>query len=234
MSTGANSNPTATVLTTATNSNPATNPNTQTNVQSQQQPQHTTTTNSNVFEIESQFILRMPSIKLENGVAKPHPAAQALRDALAEQAKQTDLQEDPLKSRLFIDINPETRKGRVKFDDEVFEARLVDLPCIIESLKTIDKKMFYKTGDICQMLICRSRDDPPWSGDEDEAKAKLSNKKGGSMSATSQAEIFLRKYQWPHGITPPLKNVRRKRFRRVAKKKCIDYVEIEREVLILT
>lgn len=30
-------------------------------------------------------------------------------------------------------------------------AKLVDLPCIIESLKTIDKKTFYKTADICQV-----------------------------------------------------------------------------------
>ena len=51
---------------------------------------------------------------------------------------------DPLKDRLFIDLNVDTRKGRVKFDNEVFEARLVDLPCIIESLKTTDKKTFYK------------------------------------------------------------------------------------------
>jgi len=39
-------------------------------------------------------------------------------------------------------------------------AKLVDLPCIIESLKTIDKKTFYKTADICQVwavpLACLS------------------------------------------------------------------------------
>lgn len=32
-------------------------------------------------------------------------------------------------------------------------AKLVDLPCIIESLKTIDKKTFYKTADICQVCM---------------------------------------------------------------------------------
>lgn len=30
-------------------------------------------------------------------------------------------------------------------------AKLVDLPCIIESLKTTDNKSFYKTADICQV-----------------------------------------------------------------------------------
>jgi transcription initiation factor TFIID subunit 7 len=29
--------------------------------------------------------------------------------------------------------------------------KLVDLPCIIESLKTTDNKSFYKTADICQV-----------------------------------------------------------------------------------
>ena len=32
--------------------------------------------------------------------------------------------------------------------------QLVDLPCIIESYKTLDSKTLYKTGDISQMLIC--------------------------------------------------------------------------------
>lgn len=241
----ANSNPAA-ITTTTTNSNPTTTTTT-TNQPNRNINQHTNnininintnTNNSNTFEVENQFILRMPVIKLENGMVKPHPATQALREALADQAKRIvedaetgNVSDDPLRSRLFIDINPETRKGRVKFDDDVFEARLVDLPCIIESLKTIDKKMFYKTTDICQMLVCRTRDEPAWSDDENEeekAKKAAATKKPGGLS--SQAESFLRKYQWPHGITPPLKNVRRKRFRKLAKKKIIDYAEIEREV----
>ena len=31
----------------------------------------------------------------------------------------------------------------------------MDLPTIIESQKTIDNKTFYKTADICQILICK-------------------------------------------------------------------------------
>jgi TATA-binding protein-associated factor Taf7 len=43
----------------------------------------------------------------------------------------------------------------------------VDLPTIIESQKTIDRKTFYKTADICQLLICKEgepsedEEDPP-------------------------------------------------------------------------
>ena len=29
--------------------------------------------------------------------------------------------------------------------------QMVDLPCIVESLKTVDMKTFYKTADICQV-----------------------------------------------------------------------------------
>ena len=43
-----------------------------------------------------------------------------------------------------------------------FMLQLMDLPCIIESHKTLDKKSLYKTGDICQvdlhcvcMCVCR-------------------------------------------------------------------------------
>lgn len=39
-----------------------------------------------------------------------------------------------------------------------------------------------------------------------------------------------KKFLWPHGITPPLKNVRKKRFRKTLKKKYVDFPEIEKEV----
>jgi len=39
-----------------------------------------------------------------------------------------------------------------------------------------------------------------------------------------------KKFQWPHGLTPPLKNVRKRRFRKVARQKTQDHDEIEKEV----
>lgn len=35
---------------------------------------------------------------------------------------------------------------------------------------------------------------------------------------------------YPHGITKPLKNVRKKRFRKTLRKKYVDFPEIEKEV----
>lgn len=179
----------------------------------------------NYTELESQFILRMPVVKDDSGNIKAHPATAQLREALlkANTADQTANLTDNLKDRLFIELNSETRKGKIKFDNEIFEGRLVDLPCCIESLKTVDKKTFFKTADICQMLICKPKDEPWSSSDEDNSKKKEKKK-------TDEKTTNAKKYQWPHGIAPPLKNVRRKRFRKVAKKKIIDYVEIEKEV----
>jgi transcription initiation factor TFIID subunit 7 len=199
--------------------------------------------NNSSIEIDNQFILRMPVIKQENGTYKLHKATIALRELLEkvqsqqqEENKNEDgpsEQIDPLKDRLFIELNTETRKGRVKFDDEIFEARLVDLPCIIESLKTTDKKTFYKTGDICQMLVCRTQDDPWNTSDEEQDQAKLNKLKkqvNQYYDPTNPALSHLRKYQWSHGITPPLKNVRHKRFRKIVRKKTVDYADIEKEV----
>ncbi len=194
------------------------------------------TQSSNSFEIESQFILRMPLVKGENGIKKVHPAAKALREALAARlatkiSEELTSETDSLKERLFVELNTETRKGRIKFDDEIFEARLVDLPCIVESLKTIDKKIFYKTADICQMLVCRTQDDPWNSSDEEIPKNdEIDSNKKKITKKDSDKNNALSKYKWPHGIAPPLKNVRRKRFRKMAKKKIIDYAEIETEV----
>lgn len=39
-----------------------------------------------------------------------------------------------------------------------------------------------------------------------------------------------KKYLYPHGITKPLKNVRKKRFRKTLRKKYVDFPEIEKEV----
>ena len=192
---------------------------------------------SNHFELENQFILRMPLVKDENGNVKPHPKTAALREALASKfAKIAELNQDEIppvddiKERLFVELNSDSRKGRIKFDDEIFEARLVDLPCIIESLKTTDKKMFYKTADICQMLVCKTQDDPWNSSDEELNKSKKTTTTNKKKESDKNAHNHLMKYKWPHGIAPPLKNVRRKRFRKVAKKKIVDYAEIEKEV----
>lgn len=60
-----------------------------------------------------------------------------------------------LKDRLTIQMDADLRTGNVRFDGWVLPAKIMDLPTIIESHKTLDNKNFYKTADISQLMICK-------------------------------------------------------------------------------
>ncbi|RUS87236.1 hypothetical protein EGW08_004988 [Elysia chlorotica] len=150
-----------------------------------------------VFDQEQQFILRLP----------PESAAQ-----LHEDLKETSNVQ--LKDKLSIELEPDMRHGRVRYGSDIFSAKLLDLPAIIESMKTVDKKTFYKTADICQMLVCKTEED--WSKDELEHPRKKDKK--------DYVFVFL------IAVTAPLKNVRKRRFRKTLKKKYMDQPEVEKEV----
>lgn len=154
-----------------------------------------------MWELESQVILRMPE-----------EPAQALREVIREGGAN-------LKDRLFVKLEADLRYGEVRFDHWLLHAKLVDIPTIIESLKSIDNKSFYKTADIGQMLICKDEPDQPTTDDESPTK----NKKKDPTKVD-------KKYLWPHGVTPPCKNVRKRRFRKTLKKKYVEAPEIEKEV----
>ncbi|KAJ2331288.1 hypothetical protein GGH92_009272, partial [Coemansia sp. RSA 2673] len=53
------------------------------------------------------------------------------------------------------------RNAIVRFDGASYCARLVDLPTITESYRTLDKKQMLKTADICQMLLIERRLESP-------------------------------------------------------------------------
>lgn len=134
-----------------------------------------------------------------------------LREALANGAVN-------FKDRFTIKLENDVRYGEVRVDHWLMSAKVVDIPTIIESLKTIDNKSFYKTADICQMVICKEDDDQH----TDEDNTQKSKKKDPNKVD--------KKFLWPHGVTPPTKNVRRRRFRKTLKKKYVEAPEIEKEV----
>ncbi|KAL5013090.1 hypothetical protein ScPMuIL_011641 [Solemya velum] len=146
------------------------------------------------MDLEQQFILRLP----------PGPAIALKRDV--QSGSMT------LRDRLSIELNSDYRHGTVRYGSQVFNAKLMDLPTIAESLKTVDKKTFYKTADICQMLVCAT-DEENGCEENESPKKKERNK-----------------YQFNHGITPSLKNVKRRRFRKQLKKKYMEQPDIEREI----
>lgn len=153
-------------------------------------------------ELESQLILRMPE-----------EPAKILREAIREGANN-------LKDRLTVKIENDMRYGEVRLDHWLLHAKIVDVPTIIESMKTIDGKSFYKTADVCQLIICKDEPDLPTT--EDESPNKNVKKKDPNKVD--------KKYLWPHGITPPCKNIRKRRFRKTLKKKFVEAPEIEKEV----
>ena len=147
------------------------------------------------IELESQFVLRLPPA-----------AAASLRAAVASGVN--------LKDRLMVQLEADMRHGKVYWDGWSLPGKIVDLPTVIESLKTLDKKTFYKTADICQIMVCKEEVEEE-KVDVDEGKRNREKDK---------------KFQHAHGITAPLKNVRKKRFRKTLKKKNVDVPEIEKEV----
>ncbi|XP_052609808.1 transcription initiation factor TFIID subunit 7-like [Peromyscus californicus insignis] len=143
-------------------------------------------------ELENQFILRLP----------PEQAARVRQIIRSGNAA--------VRERLKIDLSPDARHAVLQVDDVSLSARVVDLPCVIGSLKTHDRKTFYKTADISQMLVCSAEGDPRSSPEEPAPAA-------GATALGHQGETG-NKYIWKHGITPPLKNVRKKRFRKPTRK----------------
>ena len=56
--------------------------------------------------------------------------------------------------RLYNSCILRLRRAIVEFDSWTnMSAKLMDLPTIVESHKSIDRKSFYKTADICQVMI---------------------------------------------------------------------------------
>ncbi|OOF91534.1 hypothetical protein ASPCADRAFT_210903 [Aspergillus carbonarius ITEM 5010] len=152
--------------------------------------------------IEEQFILRMP----------PGDDCDLLRRAIAERRF----------DRSEFSFKPLTREGRraiFRIRDHQYAAALVDLPCIVEGMKSWDRRGWYKSADICQMLLILGR-----VANEQEA-----------MDYPLPADILHpddKTLQYPHGLTPPLRWVRKRRFRERISTRTIEQVEKAVEDLI--
>ncbi|MBW0538330.1 hypothetical protein O181_078045 [Austropuccinia psidii MF-1] len=130
----------------------------------------------------------------------PGPECEKLR-ALVEQRKNIDSNEE----KVFFKFK-DSRRGIFNIGNKMFGMKLVDLPCVIESQKTFDNKHLFKIADICQMLLV---DDTPISDE----------------STISQGNFNIEDFIYPHGLTPPLHHVRKRRFRKRLNKRTIETVE---------
>ncbi|EGN93258.1 hypothetical protein SERLA73DRAFT_64411 [Serpula lacrymans var. lacrymans S7.3] len=142
---------------------------------------------------EEQFILRMP----------PGEDLDKLRDMVTTREISNDV---------WFKFK-DSRRAMFHIGASTYMSKLVDLPCVIESQKTLDNKQMFKVADICQMLVVGDRVD---------------NDDGASHHRNFNIEEFI----WPHGITPPLHHVRKRRFRKRINKRTIESVEEEVERLL--
>ncbi|KAM7523151.1 hypothetical protein LguiA_013053 [Lonicera macranthoides] len=86
---------------------------------------------------------------------------------------------------LDLSFSDDGRSGTFVIGNDQFPASLLDLPCIVESYKTYDDSVLIKTADIGQMIMVREEAD----------------------NAPDMVE-------YRHGLTPPMRDARRRRFRR--------------------
>ncbi|SCU92866.1 LAME_0F01816g1_1 [Lachancea meyersii CBS 8951] len=142
------------------------------------------------------------------------------------------------------------RHAVVRINGHQYGAILVNLPTIIEVNKSVDRKNLIKAFDVSQMLLCVK----PIDHDEEvfsvlasdvedlvmkhyeDYKTEIKECKkisirgfnGGPLTDTeaNHLERIVKKgYDYKHGLTPPLYNVRNRRFRRRLAIQEIDYVE---------
>ncbi|CAJ0578360.1 unnamed protein product, partial [Mesorhabditis spiculigera] len=110
------------------------------------------------------------------------------------------------------------RQANVRIGDKIVQATVQDLPCIVEVQKTLDKKVSYKVADISQIMVASAQETS-----SDQAATAFT-------STESLVRKELKKYQYPHGLTPPMKSARVRRFRKTKKKKFMDVPEVEQEL----
>ncbi|KXN92217.1 Transcription initiation factor TFIID subunit 7 [Leucoagaricus sp. SymC.cos] len=107
----------------------------------------------------------------------------------------------------------DSRRAAFHIGSNTYSAKLVDLPCIVESQKTLDNKQMFKVADICQMLV-------------------VENKIENDEQVGAQRNFNIDEFIWPHGVTPPLHHVRKRRFRKRVNRRTIESVEEQVERLL--
>ncbi|KAI9592578.1 TAFII55 protein conserved region-domain-containing protein [Syncephalis fuscata] len=144
----------------------------------------------NLVRSEEQFLLRLP----------PGETVERLR---------RDIRERTIGNNVSFKFT-DNRHAQLDLYGEKHRAKLVDLPCIIETQKTFNRRHFFKVGDICQMLVVEG----------DQPELQPSRPPTGNGNA------------WPDGLSAPLRDVRKRRFRKRVSKQRIEIIERQVEELL--
>lgn len=148
--------------------------------------------------IEEEFILRMA----------PGPDCDYLRQAVQERRFGPRSEGGADVRMRFLDS--EGRRSVVTIQGRHYAATMVDLPCIVEAMKSWDRRGWWKTADICQMLLVLGR---------------VEKEEDANHHPLPTTDLDEKTWQYAHGLTPPMHWVRRRRFRKRASKPAIEEVE---------
>ncbi|MCJ1280446.1 hypothetical protein MMC21_008274 [Puttea exsequens] len=115
-------------------------------------------------------------------------------------------------------LRSDGRRAIITIQGRQYAACLVDLPCVIEAQKSwFPKQGWVKSADVCQMLIVMGRVEK-----EEDAMTH-------PLPGLQKGELDEKTWQWAHGLTPPLRWVRKRRFRRRVSVNTVMEVEAEVE-----
>lgn len=156
--------------------------------------------------IQQAFVLRM----------QPGEDSDYLHDAIANGRIGVPISEGGAEVSLRFLNDKELRRAVVTVRGRMYAAALVDLPCIVETMKSWDKKGWWKVADMSQMLLVLGR----CHNDEEARTYPLPR------------EVDKETMQYAHGLTPPMHWVRKRRFRKRLSYKTIANVDEEVERLI--
>jgi transcription initiation factor TFIID subunit 7 len=135
---------------------------------------------------ESQFILRM----------QPGPDCDLLRKSIEDKTIGKSLSQGG-PGVYFRFFDREGRRAMVTIQGHNYAASMVELPTVIETMKSWNKKDWVKTADVCQMLLVLGK-----VSNEEEAK-----------KYPRPSFVEPDSHRFPHGITPPMQWARKLRFR---------------------
>jgi len=116
-------------------------------------------------------------------------------------------------------LTKDGRRAMITIRGRHYAAVLVDLPCVIEAMKSWEKKQWWKSGDVCQMLLVLGR----CAGEDEAIKYQL---------PTARGELDGKTMQYAHGLTPPMRWVRRRRFRKRISVRAVEQEEEEVEEML--
>ncbi|KAL2037240.1 hypothetical protein N7G274_009929 [Stereocaulon virgatum] len=118
-------------------------------------------------------------------------------------------------------LRSDGRRAIISIQGRHYAAILVDLPCVIEAMKSwFPKQGWMKSADVCQMLMVLGR------VEKEEEAASF------PLRGVDTGELDEKTWQWAHGVTPPMRWVRKRRFRKRISVRTVMEVEAEVEALL--